>query len=124
MFDIGFWEMVMIGLVSLLVIGPERLPKVARTVGGWVGKAQRYVQTVKSDIQREFDADDLMRMMEEQKKTIEQLQSNIQQNASSIAHETQKIAQSIDNGDQPDTEIEEKPAVTAKTAAKTGDKSK
>ncbi len=120
MFDIGFWEMVMIGLVSLLVIGPERLPKVARTVGGWVGKAQRYVQTVKSDIQREFDADDLMRMMEEQKKTIEQLQSNIQQNASSIAHETQKIAQSIDNGDQPDTEIEEKPSIDQEP----GDKSK
>jgi sec-independent protein translocase protein TatB len=100
MFDIGFWELSLIGIVALLVIGPEKLPGVAKTVGNFVGKAQRYVQNVKSDIKREFDADDLMRMMEDQKKTIERLETNIQESTNIIAKETQQIAQSIDDGDK------------------------
>ena len=100
MFDIGFWELSLIGIVALLVIGPEKLPGVAKTVGNFVGKAQRYVQNVKSDIKREFDADDLMRMMEDQKKTIERLETNIQESTNIIAKESQEIAQSIDDGDK------------------------
>ena len=100
MFDIGFWELSLIGIVALLVIGPEKLPGVAKTVGNFVGKAQRYVQNVKSDIKREFDADDLMRMMEDQKKTIERLETNIQESTNIIAKESEEIAQSIDDGDK------------------------
>ena len=50
MFDIGFSELMLIGIVALIVIGPERLPKVARTLGHLLGRAQRYVNDVKSDI--------------------------------------------------------------------------
>ena len=50
MFDISFWELVIIMIVALLVVGPERLPRVARTIGLWVGKAQSFVRTVKADI--------------------------------------------------------------------------
>jgi len=54
MFDVGFLEILVIGIVSLIVIGPERLPAVARTVGTWVGKAQRFVRGVKSDFASEL----------------------------------------------------------------------
>ena len=58
MFDISFTELLIIGVVALVVIGPEKLPKVARTAGHLLGRAQRYVSDVKSDIQREIDADE------------------------------------------------------------------
>jgi Tat protein translocase TatB subunit len=54
MFDFSFGELALIGTVALVVLGPERLPKVARTVGEWIGKAQRYVNQVKTDINREM----------------------------------------------------------------------
>src|SRR3546814_17588385 len=55
MFDVSFSELLLIGVIALIVIGPERLPGVARTIGHLVGRAQRYVNDVKSDIQREVD---------------------------------------------------------------------
>ena len=61
MFDIGFSELVVIGIVALLVLGPERLPKVARTTGHLLGRLQRYVSDVKSDINREMQLDELKR---------------------------------------------------------------
>ena len=59
MFDIGFTELIVIGVVALIVIGPERLPKVARTAGHLYGRMQRYVSSVKSDISREMQTDEL-----------------------------------------------------------------
>lgn len=66
MFDIGFWELLLIGLVALVVIGPERLPKVARVVGLWVGKARRTLGTVKSEIDRELKAQELQEILDKQ----------------------------------------------------------
>ncbi|MGM0593089.1 MAG: Sec-independent protein translocase protein TatB [Pseudomonadota bacterium] len=65
MFDIGFWELSLIAVVGLLVIGPERLPKVARTVGLWVGRMRGFVTSVKADIDKELRAEELKRVMEE-----------------------------------------------------------
>jgi sec-independent protein translocase protein TatB len=64
-FDIGFSELLVIGVVALVVIGPEKLPRVARTVGHLLGRLQRYVADVKSDIQREAELDELRRMRDE-----------------------------------------------------------
>lgn len=66
MFDIGFSELVLIGIVALLVLGPERLPKVARAAGLWAGRARRFVASVKADIDRELKADELKQEMERQ----------------------------------------------------------
>lgn len=66
MFDIGFSELVMIGLVSLLVIGPERLPKVARLAGFWLGKTRSMVASVKAEIKQELHAEELRQIMKEQ----------------------------------------------------------
>jgi len=73
MFDVSFSELMLIGVVALIVIGPERLPKVARTVGHLLGRAQRYVNDVKSDIRREMDADafrDLKNQMDDAASTV------------------------------------------------------
>lgn len=65
MFDVGFSELVLIAVVALIVIGPERLPKVARTVGALVGRMQRYVANVKSEVEREMQFEDLKKLQQE-----------------------------------------------------------
>lgn len=75
MFDISFSELMFIGIVALVVLGPERLPRVARTVGHLFGRAQRYMNDVKSDIQREIDIEeisDIKKQMEEASSSIKQ----------------------------------------------------
>jgi sec-independent protein translocase protein TatB len=62
MFDIGFWELALIGVVALLVVGPERLPALARTLGFWLGKARRLMSSVREDIEREIRADEIRKM--------------------------------------------------------------
>jgi sec-independent protein translocase protein TatB len=71
MFDIGFSELMLIGIVALVVIGPERLPKVARTAGQWLGKLNRYVSQVKQDIDRDIKLDELRKMQQEMKDTAQ-----------------------------------------------------
>lgn len=66
MFDIGFWELALIAVVGLLVIGPERLPKVARTVGLWVGRMRGFVMSVKADIDKELRAEELKKLIDDQ----------------------------------------------------------
>ena len=62
MFDFSFGELALIGAIALVVLGPERLPRVARTVGDWLGKAQRYVSQVKADIHREMELAELKKL--------------------------------------------------------------
>jgi len=85
MFDIGFSEMVVIGLVALIVIGPERLPRVARTIGHLAGRLQRYVADVKADINREVDLDELRKM----KDTVQQAATNIETSVQGELNKTQ-----------------------------------
>lgn len=59
MFDIGFWELLLIALVALVVVGPERLPKLIRVTGLWVGRANASVQSIRNDISRELRAEEL-----------------------------------------------------------------
>lgn len=78
MFDFSIGELGVIGVVALVVLGPERMPKVARAVGEWIGKAQRYVNEVKSDINREIELADLKKLQEEAKSAAQSLQSSMQ----------------------------------------------
>ena len=73
MFDIGFSEIVVIAVVALIVIGPERLPKAARTMGHLFGRLQRYVNDVKSDINREMELDELRKLQQEVKSAAQEL---------------------------------------------------
>jgi sec-independent protein translocase protein TatB len=85
MFDFSFGELAVIGTVALVVLGPERLPKVARTVGEWVGKAQRYVSQVKSDINREMELAELKKLQEEARQAAQSVQSSLNEVSSGIA---------------------------------------
>ena len=65
MFDFGFSELVVCGIVGLVVLGPERLPVVAKTAGQWIGKAQRFVQQMKDDINRESELAELKKIKDD-----------------------------------------------------------
>ena len=91
MFDIGFWELALIAVVALLVVGPERLPRLARTAGLWLGRARRFVGSVKADIEQELRAEELKRILDQQAKSnpLEE-----------IVEETRQVAR--DTSKQPD----------------------
>lgn len=84
MFDIGFTELIVIGVVALIVIGPERLPKVARTAGHLYGRMQRYVSSVKSDISHEIQLDEIRRVGVEIKNSAELVALDAKQQVSAV----------------------------------------
>jgi sec-independent protein translocase protein TatB len=86
MFDIGFSEIAVIAVVALVVLGPEKLPKTARTLGHLFGRLQRYVNDVKNDIKREIDLDELRK-----------LQQNVQSAAKEIETSMTSAAQGIES---------------------------
>ena len=84
MIDFGFDKIALIGAVALIVIGPEKLPRVARTVGHLVGKAQRYVADVKAEVNRSIELEDLKKMKTE----FEDAARNVHQTVSNEIHQT------------------------------------
>jgi len=92
MFDIGFSELIVIGVVALVVIGPERLPRVARTVGHLLGRLQRYVSDVKSDIQREMQLEDLKKLQQQVAESARQLESSVRSQMSAVETDIGKTA--------------------------------
>ena len=77
MFDVGFSEMMVIAIVALVVIGPEKLPKVARTLGHLVGRLQRYVGEVKADINREMELEELRKFKDEFQSGVQAVEKTI-----------------------------------------------
>ena len=97
MFDVGFSELMVIAVVALVVIGPERLPKVARTLGHLFGRLQRYVNDVKSDIQREMEFDELRKF----KSTVEDAARSVENTVHSEAAKTEGELDSLAKLDEP-----------------------
>lgn len=87
MFELGFSEIIVIGVVALIVVGPERLPKVARTIGHLLGRAQRYVADVKSDIQREMQLEELQKLQEQVKQQARELETTVRAGVASVDKE-------------------------------------
>ena len=102
MFDIGFWELFLILILALLVVGPERLPQAARTAGYWFGKARRYVEGVKEEVTSEFDVSELKTMMHNQEVQINELKGKL--------NETVSLDDKPQQPDAPDYEIIEEVA--------------
>ncbi len=94
MFDIGLSELMLVAVVALVVIGPERLPKVARTAGHLLGRLQRYVSDVKSDISREMQLEELKTM---QKQMTDQVNSI----GASVTHEMREVESSVSKAVDP-----------------------
>jgi sec-independent protein translocase protein TatB len=84
MFDIAFSEIALIAVVALVVIGPERLPKVARTLGHMFGRLQRYVSEVKADINREIELDELRKLKSEVQSAALDIERSVSQTASEV----------------------------------------
>ncbi len=97
MFDVGFTELMVIALVGLIVIGPERLPKVARTVGHLLGRLQRYVGDVKSDISREMQLEDLKKLQAQVQEQARDLDRQINDQMKTVETElNQSILASVE----------------------------
>lgn len=88
MFDIGFLELSIILVLSLLVLGPERLPKAAKSVGYWFGKMRRYVDSMKSQVEAEFDTAEVKRLLHNQEVQIRELQSKLQDDGDELFNDT------------------------------------
>jgi sec-independent protein translocase protein TatB len=104
MFDVGFSELVMVGLIALLVIGPERLPKAARIAGFWLGKTRSTIANVKAEIKQELHAEEMRQLLQEQQSIADELQQ--------IANETQVAVDDITvdiEADSKNTQNDEKP---------------
>ncbi|MBI5785034.1 MAG: twin-arginine translocase subunit TatB [Rhodocyclales bacterium] len=96
MFDVGFSELMLIAVVALVVIGPEKLPKVARTAGHLLGRLQRYVGDVKSDINREMQLEDLKKLQQQVADQAKSMEASVSQQLSSVETElNQSIAQGV-----------------------------
>ncbi|HUX29123.1 MAG TPA: Sec-independent protein translocase protein TatB [Thiobacillus sp.] len=125
MFDFGFLELVTIGVVALVVIGPERLPKVARTAGLLYGRMQRYVSSVKSDISNEIQLDEMRRVGQDFKASVESAVSGVEQQATAVddylrdeASSVKKVvaAMAETEGERPVTEPAMKQIETSQTS--------
>ncbi len=93
MFDVGFWELTIIGVVALIIVGPERLPGFARTAGLWIGKARRMVADVKRDIDREIKASEISGLKED----LDAVHKEVNKAADSVksASETEALQTSV-----------------------------
>ena len=100
MFSIGVQEMALIGAVALVVIGPERLPRVARTAGALFGRAQRYVAEVKAEVNRAVDLDELRRM----KQTIEDAGRDIEHSVREVQEDAQRELRELSTYSTPRSE--------------------
>ena len=108
MFDVGLTELMVIAVVALVVIGPERLPKVARTAGLLLGRLQRYVGDVKADINREIQLDELKQLQKQMSDQVTNLEA-------SVTHEMREVESSVNTAVAPLTEIAAAPAPTIET---------
>src|SRR5690349_24577620 len=93
MFDIAFSEIVVIAVVALIVIGPERLPKVARTLGHMFGRLQRYVNEVKADISREMELEELRKLQSQ----VQSAAREIEQSVTHAAREMESGVRSVES---------------------------
>ena len=87
MFDIGISELGVIGVVALIVLGPEKLPKVARTVGNLLGRAQRFMADVKSEVSRQMELDELRSMKSTIESAAQDIQSTVSKNIGEVGSE-------------------------------------
>lgn len=92
MFDIGFSELVVIAVVALIVVGPERLPRVARMAGHLLGRLQRYVGDVKADINREIQLEELRKLEAELRASASSVEQQVQQ----VGNDLQQLGRSVE----------------------------
>ena len=113
MFDVGFSEIVVIAIVALIVIGPERLPKVARTLGHLFGRMQRYVNDVKADISREMELDELRKLQASVQDAARSIEQSVNKEISTTEAQLNSIATSATDAAPAPPAAETAPAAGA-----------
>jgi sec-independent protein translocase protein TatB len=120
MFDIGASEILLIGVVALIVIGPERLPRVAKTLGLLVGRMQRYVGEVKADINREIELDELRKLKATMQDAARDIQQTVTTQVNYIDNEFKQtgseIQKQVESAVAPLAEIQSMTAATTPAA--------
>lgn len=101
MFDIAFTELMVAAVAALLIIGPQRLPRVARQCGEWLGKLQRYVNDVKADVNRQIQLDELRSLKDEVSSAAKNLESSFNSAVSDTQEELDQLGKTI-AGDEPE----------------------
>jgi len=132
MFDMGFTEMMLIGIVALVVIGPERLPGVARTAGKYFSRLRNFMTNVRADVESELKADELREIFESQKDELQSLKDVVGDagkdvGMSDITNEISGIASSVEDNNpasSPEPRAKKKSATKAKPSAKTKSRAK
>ncbi|MDI5919688.1 Sec-independent protein translocase protein TatB [Halomonas sp. LR5S13] len=124
MFDMGFLELMLIGVVGLLVLGPERLPKAARTLGLWIGKIKRTVSGMQREISAQLEAEELRQKLNEQQKKLDEGVQQVKRGVESIAEEESdkrpSASRANDTGEAPPAAPPEKRLDDALARARTG----
>jgi sec-independent protein translocase protein TatB len=115
MFDIGFSEIVVIAVVALIVIGPEKLPKTARTLGHLFGRLQRYVNDVKADISREMELEELRKLKQEVQTAASEIESSVSKATREIETGVQKVESDLNAMAEGGSAPEPVPAVAGPT---------
>jgi sec-independent protein translocase protein TatB len=120
MFDVGFSEILVIAVVALIVIGPERLPKVARTLGHMFGRLQRYVNEVKADINREMELDELRKLQGQVRDAARDIEQSVTSAASEVESGVRSVEAQLNEaaaGEKPAAPSGEQPAAPAPAEA-------
>ena len=108
MFDIGFSEIVVIAVVALIVIGPERLPKTARTLGHLFGRLQRYVADVKADINREMQLDELKKLQQEVRQAANEIETSVNSVARDVESGVRNVGSELNAAASQSPEVDQK----------------
>jgi sec-independent protein translocase protein TatB len=117
MFDIAFTEVIVIAVVALIVIGPERLPRVARTLGHLFGRMQRYVNDVKHDIQREIELDELRKLKQTVEESARSIEQSVAREYESARHEVRSVESLAESALSPPSPAAETPPSPSPLAA-------
>jgi sec-independent protein translocase protein TatB len=95
MFGVDFSEIMVIMIVALIVIGPERLPKVARTMGEWWGRLQRYINRIKQDVTTSMELEELRELERKIKAEADALERTVQQTGNDLNHEVRQLGKEL-----------------------------
>ncbi len=100
MFDVSFGELAVVGIVALLVVGPQKLPGLARSIGLWVGKTRRMIASVKADVDREFKTDELRKLLTEQQEEMRELRHILDENRSAVETDIRQLNSELNTSAQ------------------------
>lgn len=109
MIDLGISKIALIGAVALIVIGPEKLPKVARTVGALLGKAQRYISDVKAEVNRSMDLEELKKMRETVEGAARDVENSIQTQATDFEKSWSESTAELESSLEPQYPVYKRP---------------